>query len=212
MDELKKTNDLGALKYIRITMPAGDWVAGGFSDLMGIEETQPSLEFDPPAKNMDKKTYNFYISFVNYYIHQVNLMRHLLGEDYKVTYADPSGIILNIQSKKGIPGIIEMTPYATTVDWQESVLIAYEKGYIKLNLPAPLAWNRAGTVEVFRDQGGSSLPKSIFPQMPWMHAMRQQAVNFIRAIKGEISPLCTAEEAQKDLLTALEYTKLIKGA
>jgi predicted dehydrogenase len=211
MEDLKKSGDLGSLKYIRITMPSGDWVAGGFNDLMGIEETQPALEFDPPAKDMDKKTYEFYISFVNYYIHQVNLMRHLLGEDYTVTYADPSGVVMNIQSKSGVPGIIEMTPYSTTVDWQESVLIAYEKGYIKLNLPAPLAWNRAGTVEVFRDQGGGSTPKTVFPQMPWMHAMRQQAINFIRAIKGEIPPPCTAEEAYKDLVTAAEYTHLFKG-
>ncbi|MBN1901189.1 Gfo/Idh/MocA family oxidoreductase [Candidatus Sumerlaeota bacterium] len=212
MEGFRKTKSLGSLKYIRITMPSGDWVAGGFNDLMGIEETQPALEFDPAAKNMDSKTYEFYISFVNYYIHQVNLMRHLLGEDYTVTYAEPSGVIMNIQSKSGVPGIIEMTPYSTTVDWQESALIAYEKGYVRLNLPAPLASNRAGTVEIFRDQGGGSSPKTIHPQMPWIHAMRQQAINFIRAIKGETPPPCTAEEAYKDLITAMEYTKLFKGA
>ncbi len=43
---------------------------------------------------MDKPTYDAYITFVNYYIHQVNLMRHLLGEPYRVTYADPSGVLL----------------------------------------------------------------------------------------------------------------------
>ena len=77
-------------------MPAGDWIAGGFTDLIsGDEEPQPPLEWDPPAADMDDKaTQDRTSAFVNYYIHQVNLMRHLLGEPYQVTYADPSGVLL----------------------------------------------------------------------------------------------------------------------
>ena len=30
IDRLKSTGELGAMKYVRITMPAGDWIAGGF--------------------------------------------------------------------------------------------------------------------------------------------------------------------------------------
>ena len=35
--------------------------------------------------------------------------------------------------------------------------------------------------------------------------MQQQAINFIAAIKGETTPLCTAAEAQKDLDSLWEY-------
>jgi predicted dehydrogenase len=148
---------------------------------------------------------------VNYYIHQVNLMRHLLGESYEVTHVDPSSVLLVGRSGGGIPCTIEMSPYKTTIDWQESALVCFEKGWVKLELPAPVSLNRAGRVTFFRDPGKGAEPRFLEPQMPWVHAMRQQAVNFIRAIKGEIKPPCEAAEALEDLRVARQYLKLCKG-
>lgn len=211
IDRLKASGELGKLKYVRILMPAGDWVANGFLGHIGINEPVPPLEFDPPASDMDAPTYEAYNAFVNYYIHQVNLMRYLLGESYKVTYADPSGVMLAVQSDSGVAGVIEMTPYRTTIDWQESALIAFEKGYIKLELPAPLASNRPGAVEIMRDPGNGVTPETIVPTLPWVHAMRQQAMNFVSAIKGDMKPPCEAHEAIEDLKVAREYIRLLKG-
>jgi len=211
VERLKSSNELGKLRYVRILMPAGDWIAGGFSDLIKGEDYPVQLESDPPDSEMDKDTYNAYISFVNYYIHQVNLMRYFLGESYEVTYADPSGVMLAGRSKSGIGCVIEMTPYRTTIDWQESVLIAFERGYIELKLPAPLAINRPGRVEIFKDPGDGKTPETIIPQLPWIHAMKQQAINFIKAIKGEMKPMCEAAEAMEDLRVARQYIKLWKG-
>jgi len=211
IDRLKVSGELGKLKYVRILMPAGDWVAGGFVDLIKSDE-KVELSYDPPAKDMDKATYDAYLSFVNYYIHQVNLMRHLLGESYRVAYADPSGVLLAGVSSSGVACAIEMTPYRTTVDWQESALVAFEKGYVRIELPAPLASNRPGRVELLRDPGDGRTPEVISPQLPWVHAMRQQAVNFVRALKGEIRPLCDSAEALEDLEVAREYIRLWKGA
>jgi len=210
VEQFKKTGEIGKLKYVRILMPAGDWGQGGFNDLIRVDEPLPTVEWDPPAKDMDKPTFDAYVAFVNYYIHQVNLMRHLLGEDYKVTYADPGGVTLATVSRSGVAGTIEMTPYSTTIDWQESALVAFERGYIKLNLPAPLAANRAGTVEILRDPGNGATPEVTIPHLPNVHAMRQQAINFIRAIQGKAKPPCEAEEALKDLLTAKEYIQLLR--
>jgi predicted dehydrogenase len=211
IDRLKSTGELGRLTYVRILMPAGDWTAGGFTDLIRSDETLADPAFDPPAHDMDKPTYDAYIVFVNYYIHQVNLMRHLLGESWRVTYADPSGVLLAGVSAGGAACTLEMTPYRTTVDWQESALVAFERGYVKLELPAPLAANRPGRVEVFRDPGDGAIPHAIVPHLPWVHAMRQQAINFVRALKGEIAPPCDSAEALEDLVFAREYIRLWKG-
>lgn len=211
IERLKETKELGALRYVRILMPAGDWVQSGFWGMVGSSEQVPPLECDPPAEDMDAKTFEQYIAFVNYYIHQVNLMRHLLGESYQVTYADPSGVVLVVQSCSGVAGIIEMSPYQTTVDWQESALVAFERGIVELSLPAPLAFNRPGSVKLFRDPGAGAEPETRIPQLPWIHAMRQQAVNFVKAIKGEMAPLCTSQEALEDLKVAREYIRLLKG-
>jgi predicted dehydrogenase len=110
-----------------------------------------------------------------------------------------------------VAGTIEMSPYTTTIDWQESALIAFEHGYIKLELPAPMASNRPGAVEIMRDPGGGATPQVIVPMLPWIHAMRQQAMNFVAAIKGEMKPLCDAPEALEDLKVARQYIKLLKG-
>ena len=210
IERLKQSGDLGKLRYVRILMPAGDWVASGFIDLLGTDE-KVELQWDAPASDMDKATYDQYVGFVNYYIHQVNLMRHLLGEPYTVTYADKSGVMLAVESKSGVTGVIEMSPYWTSVDWQESALVAFEHGYIKLELPAPLASNRPGRVEMLRDPGKGATPEVVVPQLPWIHAMRQQAMNFVKAVKGEIEPLCRAEEALEDLKMARQYIKLHRG-
>jgi len=211
IDRLKQSGELGALRYIRVLMPAGDWVASGFSHLLNSEETMPEIEFDPPAADMDKETAAEYDAFVNYYIHQVNLIRHLFGENYTVSYADPAKVLMVVHSESGVPGTIEMTPYQTTIDWQEEALVAFERGYVRLTLPAPLARNRPGTVTIYRDPGDGATPECVQPQLPWVHAMRQQALNFVSAVQGRETPLCEAKEALEDLKVAREYIRLLKG-
>ena len=212
MDRLKQTGELGALKYVRILMPAGDWIANGFTDLIGSDEKMPPLEWDPKPSDMGPETWKAYDSFVNYYIHQVNLMRHLLGESYKVSYADPSGVLLAVHGQSGVCGTIEMSPYCTTIDWQEHALVAFEHGYVLIELPAPLASNRPGQVTLYRDPGNGVTPEKVMPQLPWVHAMRQQAINFIHAIQGQTTPLCEANEALEDLKMARDYMMALQGS
>ena len=212
IDRLQETGELGRMTYVRLLMPAGDWVAGGFDDLIRVDGPRPEMEVDPPAGDMSAEVYGRYTGFVNYYIHQVNLLRHLLGEPYQVTYADPSGVLLAGQSDGGVACTIEMSPYQTSIDWQESALVCFEQGYIQIELPAPLASNRPGKVTIFRDPEGGDGPHTTVPQLPWIHAMRQQAINFIAAIRGEIEPLTQAAEALEDLRVARQYIRLLTGA
>lgn len=211
IDRLKQTGDLGKMTYVRILMPAGDWVAAGFTDLIRVPGDYPVVERDPPASDMDTATFQRYTAFVNYYIHQVNLMRHLLGEDYAITYADPSGVLLVGQSESEIACTIEMSPYQTSVDWQESAFVCFERGTVTVELPAPLATRRPGRVTFFRDPGDGATPETRIPQLPWIHAMRQQAMNFVAAVKGERPPICEAAEALKDLRLARDYIRLLTG-
>ena len=211
IDALKASGELGKMRYVRVLMPAGDWVANGFVDLIREDDPNPQFQWSPPASDMDKAASDAYVSFVNYYIHQVNLLRYLLGEPYKVTYADPSGVVLAGVSQGGVACVLEMTPYRTTVDWQESALVAFEKGYVTLELPAPLASNRPGRVETLRDPGDGKTPEVSSPHLPWVHAMRQQAMNFVAAVRGDRKPMCDAAEAMEDLKVARQYLKLWKG-
>ena len=211
IERLKQSGELGRLRYIRITMPPGDWIAGGFYDNLGSDEPGAAMEWDPAAKDMDETTARHYGDFVNYYIHQVNLLRHLFGEDYQVSYADPSGILLIAHSESGIAGSLEMAPYTTTVAWDETALVAFEKGYVKLSLPAPLVLNQPGRVEIFKDPGNGATSLTVTPDLPLIHAMRNQALNFIKAVRGEAPAPCLAPEALQDLRVARDYIRLWKG-
>lgn len=220
----KKSGEMGPLKYVRILMPAGDWTASGLIGVLnaGDQPSQPITREEAsliglPGTNDGKPAWEWdglardYVGFVNYYIHQVNYMRYMLGEEYKVTFADKSGVLLAVESKSGITGTIEMSPYRTTIDWEESILVAFEKGYVKIELPAPTTINRPGRVEVFSDPGNTT-PLRSSPSLPWVHAMRQQAVNFVKVCRGEIEPPCTAAEAVEDLKIAESYIKLWRHA
>lgn len=210
IERLKKSGELGPLRFVRIVMPPGDWAASGFTDLITTEEKIPDLEVDPPAADMDEETEKLYDSFVNYYIHQVNLMRHLMGGNYSVSYADPSGVVMTVHSESGVVGTIEMAPYHTTVDWQEEALAAFDKGFVRLELPPPLALNRPGKVTILRDPGGGKDAETVVPQLPWVDAMRRQSVNFVKAIEGESTPLCEVEEALEDLKIARDYIRALR--
>ena len=211
IDRLKQSGELGKLRYVRITMPPGDWIAGGFNDNIFSSENVAGLQWDPAPADMDKVTRDLYNVFVNYFIHQVNLLRHLLGEDYKVSYADPSGTLFVAHTNSGVPGVIEMNTFTSTVGWHESALATFEKGYVKIELPAPLVYNQPGRVEIFRDPGNGATPTTTVPDLPWVHAMRNQALNFIKAVRGEAPAPCLAPEALQDLFVARDYIRLWKG-
>jgi predicted dehydrogenase len=218
IDEWKASGKMGPLKYVRILMPAGDWIAQGMTGRLDAGDKPPAplkREVENAwgggtVEDMDPAASKHYVQFVNYYIHQVNMMRHLLGESYKLTFADRSGVLLAVESASGVTGTIEMSPYRTTVEWEESALVAFEKGYIKINFPAPLANNRCGSVEVYADPGDGVAPARLFPTLPWIHAMRQQTDNFIKVIRGEMRPPCDAAEAVLDLEIARDYIRMWK--
>jgi len=212
IEEWKRSGEFGKMQYIRLSMPPGDWIAAGFSDFINSSEPMGSLENDPAPDDMDDATAGEYWIFVNYYIHQVNLLRHLLGESYMVSYADPAKILFVAHSASGVPCTIEMAAYNTTIDWQESAFVAFEKGYVKLGLPAPVAYNRPGQVEILKDPGNGVVPVTIRPSLPWVHAMRNQALNFIKAVRGEAPAPCLAPEGLEDIRIAREYIRLLKKA
>ncbi|NQU75855.1 MAG: Gfo/Idh/MocA family oxidoreductase [Planctomycetes bacterium] len=213
IDEWKCSGEMGGMCYVRLTMPPGDWVAGGFAGLLNADDVCPEgleTERQPQLMSMSEKVYNEYVGFVNYYIHQVNLMRHLLGEPYEVVFSDNARRLLVARSAAGVTAVLEMAPYATSVAWEESALVGFEKGYVKLDLPAPLARNRAGAVELYIDKTDGQ-PRRVVPTMPWEDAMRNQARNFLRVCRGEMPPPCDAAEAVEDLKVAREYIRLVFG-
>ena len=52
--------------YVRICMPAGDWIAEGFAGLIRTDEELPESAVEPPSKDLDNDAAREYRKFVNY--------------------------------------------------------------------------------------------------------------------------------------------------
>jgi predicted dehydrogenase len=212
IDDWKASGKMGKMTYVRIAMPPGDWIAEGFRGLLNAGDAPPEgLQAEGKPEGMSDEVFRQYNSFVNYYIHQVNLMRHLLGEPYEVTHADSNGRLVIVETDSGVTGAIEMAAYHTSIAWEETALTCFEQGYVKLDLPAPLAHNRAGTLEVYTDEQDGQPPRHTRPHLPWKHAMLQQAENFLKVCRGRMPPPCDAAEAVEDLKAARDYIRLRTG-
>jgi predicted dehydrogenase len=216
IDRLKQTGELGKLRYVRVTMPSGDWVANGW--LGALDAPRPDLVVDPEDPGLDPASRKAFFEFVNFYIHQINLIRHLAGENYRLSYVDPTGVVITGNGLvSGVPVVLEACPYTSPSDWQESALVAFEYGFVQLRLPAPLAFNRPGHVEVYRDppvsrtDGRPAGGSTAIPQLPWDHAMRVQAQNFVKFCRGEAPPPCGAAEAAEDIRVARSWLKITRG-
>jgi len=207
IDDWKTGGTCGRMKYVRVSMPPGNWVKGADKP---IRTNEPYLqsEFEPYPDYFSPEEGKSYDSFVNYYIHQVNALRFLLGEPYSLTFADRSGVLLAGESESGVCVTLEMAAYQTSIDWHESYMVCFEKGYVRIDLPAPLARQESGRVGIFRDNG-DGMPTLTQPSMPNLSAMRNQARNFIAAVRGERPAPCAAKEAVEDLRIAVDYIRMM---
>jgi predicted dehydrogenase len=210
--EWKASGEYGKLRYLRVSMPPGDWTAG----------IEPPISCDEPAMTyegvtpepgptwMAQETLATYVSFVNYYIHQVNLIRYLLGEDYTVRYAEPSGVVLTAESASGVPIVLEMAAYEVQNEWHEFYTACFERGKVELSLPAPMARQRAGEVRFYK--AGAQAGAYERPVLPPRWSMAEQARIFVETIREGKPCISPAEDAVKDLEIAEQYVRFLHEA
>jgi len=207
INEWKQSGEFGKMTYVRLSMPPGNYRKDADQPFMTDEPPGPvPPEKEPPG--MDNDTRNRMIWFVNYYIHQVNLMRYLMGEDFRLTSAGK--YFYTAESESGVNGVLELDIYDTSVDWQEHALVCFEKGWVRVDLTAPLATQLSSTVSIYTDRGWDS--KITSPMMPNICAMRNQAKNFLLAIRGEKPVPCLSSEAVKDLWIAADYIHMTQDS
>jgi predicted dehydrogenase len=192
--EWQTNGEVGALRYVRICYPDGDWIANAHAALIDAGDEWPSLpaEEPPPELGDDASAWALH-SGANALVHPLNLLRHFLGEPYHIVFAHASGRLYAFESDSGVPATIEVDPFRATMGFEEEILVGFERGYVRLR-PAPaLAVNRAGTVDIRRDSERSA------PQLPTVDPMRAQAGDFLRVCRGEAPPPTDAAEAAEDL-------------
>ena len=197
VDAWKASGELGGLRYLRICFTDGDWTANARAALVDTGEEPPSFPAeDPPAEVAgDDVALWALATAADQLVHPLNLIRHFLDERYSLVFAHGSGRLLVFESESGVPATIEVTPYRLSVGYDEELLVAFERGYVRLR-PAPsLALNRSGPLELYRD----TPPERIRPELPLIDPQRAQARDFLSVCRGESAPPTDAGEAAADL-------------
>jgi predicted dehydrogenase len=206
INEWQETGEYGEMNLVRITIPPGDG-RGGIHRPIETDETPPEQPVDSLPDSLDGEAKDVFDSFLPYYCHQINLLRWVMG-DYELTFADPTGTLILTESTDGTCGVIEMGPYSTSNDWQESLFVAFDEAYIQVNFPAPLSRQQSGDIEIWTD--GDDDSRLVRPTLPNTSAMHQQAENFLAAVNGERPVPCNASEALKDIRIARDYIKQLQ--
>jgi predicted dehydrogenase len=189
VDAWKETGEMGALRYVRICYSDGDWTANAGARLIDVgEEATPVPAEDFPEFADDEDVRWALAVGVDTLVHPLNLIRHFLGERYHLVFVHASGRLLVFESDSGIPITIEVTPYRLAVGFDEEMLIAFDRGYLRLR-PAPsLAINRAGTLDVYREQQNGAPPELSSPQLPWTDPRRRRTSSAYAATRHRRSP------------------------
>jgi predicted dehydrogenase len=202
------SGEFGRLRYVRVEMPPGDWQLQSSGPLTASPES-PAYEGQSPEPFpawMDEETGKFYDRFINYYVHQLNLLRFLLGEDYDVRYADPAGVTMTASTATGVTVTLEMAAYQCRDHWEEAYTFCFGKGYVRLELPAPMARQRAGRVLIYRGAGEVTAFEEPVFKSRW--AMQEQARFFIESVRDGSPNVSPAEDAAKDMEVAEQYVRL----
>jgi predicted dehydrogenase len=201
VDAWRATGEVGALRYLRICYTDGDWTANAEAALVDTGEEAPSFAAEEPAPEIaaDDDAVWALSTAADQLVHPLNLIRHFLGERYALVFVHASGRLLVFESESGVPATVEVTPYRLTVGFDEEILVAFERGCVRLR-PAPsLALNRSGTLQIYRDAGSETAPERIEPQLPWVDPQQAQAGDFLRVCRGEAAPPTDVAEAAEDL-------------
>jgi predicted dehydrogenase len=187
------TGEAGALRYVRVAVAAGDWLLGTDTAHADAGDPRPCTPLEAHPDVVPEDLHPAYDDLVNFFVHQLNLIRHLAGEPYALTHAAASGVLLAGETASGVPVVLEAAPY-TPRGWEETVLVAFEHGTIRIALPAPLAW-RPGRVEITGPDGVA--------QTPWLDettcALRKQAEAFVAVCRDAQAPPADIAEALLDL-------------
>jgi predicted dehydrogenase len=173
----------------------GDWICG-IEGPIGTDEPYPQLdiESDGPAW-LSPEERQQYQTYANVWIHNINLVRYLLARELSV---------LSVTDHRGY-SVVTMSAGDTLVSvesggmssqwWDEVTTVYFPDGYVDVKTPPPMLRNVPAQVERYR----AKLERKDGPVAAWTWAFRNQADNFLKAVRGDMPPVSSAEDGLADL-------------
>ena len=195
LSDLRHSGELGRITFVRVHCFGGDWVCGTLGRQIATDEPAPVTAASWPDWLPASERDSFYW-YNNVYCHNLNLLRHLLGEPDRVHSAWLRGTSkLAILDYGTFPASMEAGSLAA-YRWDEHLMVAFERGTLEIATPPPLLRNVPARVHLYRNAQSA---ESVEPLAPHGWSFRREAEHFVDCVAKNRQPLSPAADAVADL-------------
>jgi len=212
IDETVADGSMGALHAARFHQFDGDWTVG--YNVPRITSARPVA--GPPQSQgvpdfVRAEDRDFFAADLAYMCHSVNLIRHLIGDPVGVRFAalkdkrpcTPRRVVL---LDYGEFDCLWETGHTATPFFDEGGIVRFDKGWIRLDVHAPLRMGAPADVEVFRD---GKLERH---HPGWGWSFDREAQHFVQCVLEGTATRSPGRDAARDVaLMEAIYQSVIGG-
>ncbi len=211
--EWRESGEYGALRHVSCEMSGTDWTWGHEAPLSVQPEqtTAPPPPTEPFPARFSEAEARFYNMNINFYVHQVNLLRYLIGEDYRLAYTHPAAKVLVASTDSGVSVAFEMGRHQINRTWDEVYRVSFDGAEITLCMPSPLQRQQNGEVEIRRNlvDGSHEVVTPNIGLPSW--SFFEQAKGFLQCVRDGAIPFDSTGEAIRDLEIFEQQVDLMKS-
>jgi predicted dehydrogenase len=194
LSEAFADGSLGDITYAKSHGFGGNWICN-IEKPITTDEPVPDYEKTNPEGIPEDlvKDYRFYL---NVYCHNLNLMRHMVGDPGGARFASyhPNGKVL-VLDYPTIPAIVE-TGLISASFWEEHTQIYFRDGWVSIDTPPPLLRNVSAEVEVYRAGKTQSYLK---PLADYDWSFKRSAEHFIDCIINDHESRTSGRDSMVDI-------------
>lgn len=208
-DEVVAPGEMGALTCARVwCLLGGNWTADQelLVPILRTDEphaAKPVADRGPdflPPKLAGGDTPGFdspFYLFNHVHSHNMNLLRHFLGDEYEVTHADLRHKTKVALLRYGDAVVtFEVGPGISAYGFEEGMKLYFERGWIEILPPPPLQMQASARVMIYR---GGDLTELAQPLGGWDWSFRRQAQHFVDCARDGRQPRTSAEDSVGDM-------------
>jgi len=202
LDGLRKSGELGAIRFARNHGFCGDWSAGLDTPFIATDEPYPAPPPSGPAW-MPEHFWNAYYGYLQQYTHNVNLLRWFLGPDQPVKVKsvdlDSDGITgIVVLEVGGVRAVIE-SGWVAYHGWEEHTQIYFAKGWMKTCAPPLLLRNVPASLEIYRGETEQKTLSDVFPPGGRTWSYKEEMRQFALCVKNGQPFRSPASDAIEDV-------------
>jgi predicted dehydrogenase len=198
LTRLQASGELGRILWAQAQLVGGgNWTADYFGHgpvIFNSAEPRPpqapAPDFVPPH---EAGKYSF---FAQAYAHNLNLVRMLLGDGWQVAFADLSGPVSAV--------VLDNGSHQTTLHfglnfprppyWDESLLVTFERGWLRVQPPPRLLPNVSARVTLCR----GNEDETVVSRGPFEWAFRRELQHFLAQVESGAETLSPGADAVAD--------------